>query len=304
MAVGNARDNLAPECVGSRTKKANDHTPDPGLNSIRIALEHALETIHRTLQDKPGGFNVRIGIYSDNNKGLLLIRQAVRNGDLQYYVTRSGMPRLYHTLLKETFALHQKIEYLVGPEGVKIEYRFLGGNVQPYFDQRIIFTKCKGILDQMQEEYYASRRWNQVSRFLLPYDCHGWLKGNCHRSLEKCPYRHRIKMLGAEIPPRHHSRTDDAPVGKAPTCKYWAQGKCFNGDECKFSHEGIGGVAERPVCIYWKQGQCFNGDACGFRHEEIVTDPESEGDEVDLCAFLENVEITGDKIEHGEPQQS
>lgn len=34
MAVGNARDNLAPEFVGSRTKQARDHTPDPGLNSV------------------------------------------------------------------------------------------------------------------------------------------------------------------------------------------------------------------------------------------------------------------------------
>lgn len=274
--VGNARDNLAPELVGLRTQQAGDHTPDPGLNSVRIALEHALETIHRNLQDRLGGFHVRIGIYSDNINGLRLIRKAVKMGGLGYYVTRSGMPRLYHTLLKESFTLHQKIEYLVGPKGVKIDYRFLGGNVRPYFDQRIVVTKCTAILNQMQEEYYASRRWNQVSRFVQPYDCHGWLKGNCQHGPEKCVYRHRIKMFATGIPPRHNSSTDEAPLGKTQTCKYWAQGKCFKGDECRFAHEGVGGVLERPVCLYWKQGHCFNGDDCGFRHGEKVTDPERQ----------------------------
>lgn len=280
MAVGGPRDNLAPEFVGCCEKQASDHKPDPGLNAIIIALEHALQTIHRALRDEPRGFHVYIGIYSDQINGLRLIRKAVENEGLEYYVTRSGSPRLYHTLLKKAFTLHQKINYLVGPQGVKIEYRFMGGNVRPLFDQKVVVTKCKAILDQMQEEYYASRRWNQVSRFLQPYDCHGWLKGNCHHAPEKCLYQHRIKMWGTGIPPRHQSNADAAPVREMPTCKYWAQGKCFNGDACKFAHDGVGGILERPVCVYWKQGQCFNGDACEFRHEETMTDHEPQCNEV------------------------
>lgn len=301
MAIGGVHDDIPPEFIGSRTKKATNYTPDPGLSSVIIALEHALKTIHSALQGGPGDICGRISINSDNIIGLRLIRQAVRNGDLDYYITKSGSPRKYHELLEEAFTLHQKIERLAGRNRVTIDYRFLGGNTRPYLDHRIVRAKCKEILDQMQDEYFASRRWNKVSPFGLPYDCHGWLKGDCRRGFEKCPYRHEPLMWATQIPDPPRQQTND---GEARTprvaCKYWAQGKCFNGDSCTFAHDGVGGALEHPVCIYWKQGECFNGDACLFRHEKITTDAKEECAVVDLCARLDDVEIGGENGVAGE----
>lgn len=82
MAVGSARDNLAPEFVGSRTKRAHEYIRDPSLDYVIIALEHALETIHCSLRDTPAGLDIWIAIYSDNDLGLGLIRKAVENRNL------------------------------------------------------------------------------------------------------------------------------------------------------------------------------------------------------------------------------
>lgn len=300
-AIGARHDGVPPEFIGSRTQKATDHTPDAGLSSVTIALDHALQMIHSALQDEPGGVKVRVSINSDNIIGLRLIRQAVRNGGLGYYITKSGSPRMYHKTLEESFILHQKIEHLVGRNRVEIVYRFLGGNVRPCLDHNIVLAKCNEILDQMQDEYYASRRWNKVSRFVLPFDCHGWLKGDCRQGFEKCPYRHRPLMWATKIPdpPQHQTNRDEA-LAQMVVCRYWAQGKCFKGDSCTFAHEGVGGVHERPVCIYWKQGNCFNGDVCEFRHHENVPKARLDCVEIDLSARLQNVEIGGKNKEDGE----
>lgn len=303
IALGDASDNLPPQFVGSHTQPAsNQSSPERGLDALKIALEHALETTHCALRDRPEGFPVRIGIYSDNDTAIRLIQKTVKRQGLKYHVTRRGDPKPDYKILDETLTLHQKIKHLLGRDNVKIDYRLLDSDAQPYFEQKIVKMKCNEILDRMEEEYYASRRWNQISRFVRNYDCHGWLKGNCHNGPEKCLYRHRIRKFATEMPPRDKSNKAEATVRKVPTCKYWAQGKCFNGGACKFVHEGVGGVLERPVCIYWKQGQCFNGDACGFRHGDIVAEPGLEGSEVDFCAFVENIEIGGENRNDGEPQ--
>lgn len=304
MAVGDARDNLPPRFIGSHTQPASNHSsPERGLDAVKIALKHALETVHGTLRAKPDGFHVRIGIYSDNDTAISLIQKTVKRQGLKYHVTRHGAPKPDYNILDQTLTLHQKIKYLLGRDNVKIDYRLLDSNTQPYFDQNIVKTKCNEILDRMQEEYYASRRWNQISRFVRNFDCHGWLRGDCHIGPEKCLYRHRLRKFATGMPPYDQSNIGKGPVRKIPACKYWAQGKCFNGGACKFAHEGVGGVLERPVCIYWKQGECFNGLACGFRHGEVVTSPEPECAEVDLCISFQDVEIGRDNRDDGKPGQ-
>lgn len=290
-AIGGIHDDVPPEFIGSRTQKATDHTPNAGLSSVTIALDHALRMIHSALQDEPGGVIVRMSINSDNVTGLRLIRQAVRNGGLGYYITKSGSPRMYHKTLEESFILHQKIEHLVGRSRVDIDYRFLGGNTRPYLNHKIVLEKCNEILDQMQDEYYASRRWNKVSRFVLPFDCHGWLEGDCQQGLEKCHYRHRPLMWATKIPD---------PPQQTVVCRYWTQGKCFKGDSCTLAHEGVGGVHELPVRICWKHGDCLNGGTCQFRHHENVPKPKLDCVEVDLSANLQNVEIGGNNEEDAE----
>lgn len=287
MAVGSSQDDIPPQLVGSHKKRLNDHHNDEwGLVAIKIALTHALETVMSRLQDEAGGIRVRVRIYSDNKRGLRLMRKAVRQKGLERYWTQRGTPRLHFNLLHETFTLHQKIEHVVGSQGVVLDYRFLAGNQRPYFDQNIVIGKCNELLDQMEEEYYGSGRWNQVSCFVKPYDCHGWLRGYCRHGPEKCLYQHRPNMV-ATVPWEPQSTPDRK---KSPACKYWAQGRCFNGTACPFSHEGEGSSLKAPVCIYWKKGQCLKGDTCKFSHGEAEVEARAESIET-LLGLVQRVNL-------------
>lgn len=286
MAVGDTRDGVPPQLVGTYNKQQHDHhNSEWGLVAIKLALTHALETIMCRLQDEAGEFRVQIRIYIDNKRGLQLMRKAIRGDGLAHYFTQRGMPRLHFNLLHEVFTLHEKIEHVVGSQAVRLDYRFLAGNQRPFFDQNIVIGKCNELLDQLEVEYYASRRWNQVSRFVKPFDCHGWLRGHCRHGPEKCLYQHRIEKLATVKPGPKTS-----PDQKIPRCKYWVQGKCFNGSGCQFNHEGEGSVVEPPICVYWQMGQCFKGDACAFSHHEKGFQLQEDSD-AKLASLLQQVSI-------------
>lgn len=265
-----ASDELPPRLIGTDEQLPGKYSAssyrDARLVTFRIALQHALETVLRRLEEGARGFRVYVGICTLDIHALRLMRRTIAAGDLEWYTNRRGEPRLHFDALQDALLLHHKIEHIVGPDGIKIDYRYLGGNrPRPFFDQQIVTKKCQEVLDQLEDKYYASRRWNKVSRFIRPFDCHGWLRGSCSLGRARCAYQHRIEALATVEP----SLKTKEPR-KALTCKYWAQGKCSNGDACKFAHDGEGGTLPLPICRYWKQGQCFNGDACGFSHPGVA----------------------------------
>jgi len=81
-----------------------------------------------------------------------------------------------------------------------------------------------------------------------------------------------------------------------PECKFFAQGRCGNGDQCRFQHVGaqqmdgqqmggqqMGGQQQmmgggqqvpggdaRPECKFFAQSRCAHGDQCNFRHAGVA----------------------------------
>ncbi|XP_016286488.2 E3 ubiquitin-protein ligase makorin-1-like isoform X2 [Monodelphis domestica] len=56
-----------------------------------------------------------------------------------------------------------------------------------------------------------------------------------------------------------------------PSCRYFAQGFCYRGQDCPFAHDR----QSLPVCKYFQQGFCFRGNKCRYLHPQASESPES-----------------------------
>ncbi|XP_068652393.1 zinc finger CCCH domain-containing protein 38-like [Aristolochia californica] len=102
------------------------------------------------------------------------------------------------------------------------------------------------------------------SRSLIP--CHDFEKGKCHRG-STCKYLHHGANVRfnptrqwahdrkeADVSSGHDRRHEHEPrrISDIP-CKYFSEGCCRNGDNCRFSHQGsvLGGSAGSPQDDLW-----------------------------------------------------
>lgn len=72
-------------------------------------------------------------------------------------------------------------------------------------------------------------------------------------------------------------------------CMFFAQGKCFKGDKCSYSH-----VYE--VCSYFRRGTCIYGERCRYYHEEKGED---EGGEYEEEGYTEEDFMNMEAYEEG-----
>ncbi|XP_077468605.1 zinc finger CCCH domain-containing protein 6 isoform X4 [Stigmatopora argus] len=51
-------------------------------------------------------------------------------------------------------------------------------------------------------------------------------------------------------------------------CKYFLEGRCIKGEQCKFEHELVIPDKKRELCKFYLQGYCSKGDHCIYMHSE------------------------------------
>ncbi|XP_056106636.1 zinc finger CCCH domain-containing protein 6 isoform X1 [Rhinichthys klamathensis goyatoka] len=51
-------------------------------------------------------------------------------------------------------------------------------------------------------------------------------------------------------------------------CKYFLEGRCIKGDQCKFEHDNVVPEKKKELCKFYVQGYCTKGDICIYMHSE------------------------------------
>ncbi|XP_068597327.1 zinc finger CCCH domain-containing protein 6 [Brachionichthys hirsutus] len=51
-------------------------------------------------------------------------------------------------------------------------------------------------------------------------------------------------------------------------CKYFLEGRCIKGEQCKFEHELVVPDKKKELCKFYLQGYCSKGDNCIYMHSE------------------------------------
>ncbi|XP_072565762.1 zinc finger CCCH domain-containing protein 6 isoform X1 [Paramormyrops kingsleyae] len=51
-------------------------------------------------------------------------------------------------------------------------------------------------------------------------------------------------------------------------CKYFLEGRCIKGDQCKFEHELVIPDKKKELCKFYLQGYCSKGEKCSYMHNE------------------------------------
>ncbi|XP_030628682.1 zinc finger CCCH domain-containing protein 6 [Chanos chanos] len=51
-------------------------------------------------------------------------------------------------------------------------------------------------------------------------------------------------------------------------CKYFLEGRCIKGDQCKFEHENVALGKKKELCKFYVQGYCTKGENCIYMHNE------------------------------------
>jgi RNA recognition motif-containing protein len=88
---------------------------------------------------------------------------------------------------------------------------------------------------------------------------------------------------GGEEPSTEGGGVSGGAAGGERSCYLWEANRCPYGDDCKFSHQGVGSCIDysktdanapgtgKKKCFAFKKGKCKAGDNCPYSHDFVVT---------------------------------
>ena len=162
----------------------------------------------------------------------------------------SVLETLFYKQVKNCRAIqHDMTEYHRADEGTeKHTYNFLVSAVRRHLDRERLEANRDRVAKGLSGGGRPSAPAVEGKTGFIPKGyCVAWNKGSCTK--DDCPYKHETPK------PREKNRktsktrgrsTDRSgspkPKGKGKKiCKFWKQGRCDRGAECKFLHEGSAG---------------------------------------------------------------
>ena len=159
----------------------------------------------------------------------------------------SILETLFFNQVKNSKAIaHDLQEYHRAEEGTdKKSYEFLVTSVRRYLDRERLESNRERVARTLgASSSNAAPAVGEKTGYIPKGYCVKWNKGTCKN--DACTFKH-------EKPPPKKDRSQSRPSsdrGRSPSrgkndkskkkqpCKFWKQGRCNRGNECRFSHEG------------------------------------------------------------------
>ncbi|RYC89746.1 hypothetical protein BFJ63_vAg7404 [Fusarium oxysporum f. sp. narcissi] len=107
---------------------------------------------------------------------------------------------------------------------------------------------------------------NTLERPTAPGDEFPWL------FQQLCIQNHENRRLANALREENRRRRHPENRDRQP-CRFYAQGFCFHGTDCRYAHDGPVTRTRQPdrrqrePCRFYAQGICTHGEACRFSHE-------------------------------------
>lgn len=78
-----------------------------------------------------------------------------------------------------------------------------------------------------------------------------------------CGYQKKRPIMSKEFINQHTVEHNGRYI-----CKYFLEGRCIKGEQCKFEHELVVPDKKKELCKFYLQGYCSKGDNCIYMHNE------------------------------------
>ena len=161
---------------------------------------------------------------------------------------------LFYKQVKNSRSIaHDLNEYHRAEEGSeKHSYRFLLEAVRRHLDRERLGSNRDRVARNLAGSARASTpAVGDKQQFIPKAFCIKWNRGGC--SDDNCKFKHEVpqpRQPGRGRDPSRGSSRGRSPSGKgdkSKVCKFWKQGRCNRGDDCKFKHEGKPGKPRKAT---------------------------------------------------------